>query len=172
MANLNCTVGDSDTDNTACVWFTDIKTRPKISLFTFDSTGPKSTNRGDWITAKCGVRRQLIKLHIGVDADTEEIYTVAITDDKCGGSSQFEELVEQAFENAERSPNVHISAGTKVAADGAYDTRDIHNYCDKHAIGPLILVRSNLAGDTNRSMPCKKAGFKQLGNFDDINKRT
>ena len=46
-----------------------------------------------------------IKLHVGVDARTKKIYAVAITDDKCGDSPQFEELVEQAFANAEESPS-------------------------------------------------------------------
>ena len=57
------------------------------------------------MTKKWGTRRGFIKLHVGVDARTKKIYAVAITDDKCGDSPQFEELVEQAFANAEESPN-------------------------------------------------------------------
>ena len=57
------------------------------------------------------------------------------------------------------------SAGTKVAADGAYDTVDIHRYCAKHGLDPLILVRISFAGNANGCVSCKKAGFRQLGGF-------
>ena len=40
-----------------------------------------------------GHRRGFIKLHVGVDTRTKKIYAVVITDDKCGDSPQFEELV-------------------------------------------------------------------------------
>ncbi len=55
------------------------------------------------MTEKWGTRRGFIKLHVGVDTRTKKIYAVIITDDKCGDSPQFEELVEQAFTNAEKS---------------------------------------------------------------------
>ena len=71
----------------------------RVSLFAFDSTGLKPTNRGDWMTEKWGTRRGFIKLHVGVDTRTKKIYAVVITDDKCGDSPQFEELVGQAFAN-------------------------------------------------------------------------
>ena len=147
------------------------KTRTEISLFAFDSTGLKPTNRGDWMAEKWGVRRGFIKLHIGVDAKTKKIYAAVITDDKCGDSPQFEELVGQAFANAEKSPNVETSADTKVAADGAYDTRDIYNYCNKYEIEPLIPVRINFAGNANGCMSRKKAGFEQFGSFEHIDKK-
>ena len=171
MTKLNCTVDDNGSGNTAAAWFTDGKTRTEISLFAFDSTGLKPTNRGDWMAEKWGVRRGFIKLHIGVDAKTKKIYAAVITDDKCGDSPQFEELVGQAFANAEKSPNVETSADTKVAADGAYDTRDIYNYCNKYEIEPLIPVRINFAGNANGCMSRKKAGFEQLGSFEHIDKK-
>ena len=42
-------------------------------------------------------RRGFIKLHVGVDTKTKKIYAVVITDDKCGDSPQFEELVGAGF---------------------------------------------------------------------------
>ncbi len=114
MTKLNCTIDDNGSGNTTAAWFTDGKTRTEISLFAFDSTGLKPTNRGDWMAEKWGVRRGFIKLHVGVDAKTKKIYAVVITDDKCGDSPQFEELVEQAFANAEKSSNVETSTDTKV----------------------------------------------------------
>ena len=135
-----------------------------------DSTGLKPTIRGDWMAAKWGVRRGFIKLHIGVDAKTKKIYAVVITDDKCGDSPQFKELVEQAFANAEKTPNAVTSADTAVAADGAYDTKKIRGYCDDHNICPLIPIRIDFAGNANGCMPRKKEGFRQLAGVEHIDK--
>ncbi len=170
IAKLGCTFDEKGAGNTTSVWFSDGGARTEISLFAFDSTGLKPTNRGDWMTAKWGTRRGFIKMHVGVDAKTKKIYAVAITDDRCGDSPQFEELVEQAFANAEKSPSADTSAGTRVAADGAYDTRKIHRYCDDRGISPLIPVRINFAGKAKGCMPRKKAGFEQLGGMDHIDK--
>ena len=98
------------------MWFSDGGTMAEIKLFAFDSTGLKPQTAGDWMTEKWGTRRGFIKMHVGVDAKTKKIYAVAITDDKCGDSPQFEELVEQAFANAEESPNAGTSAGTAAQA--------------------------------------------------------
>ena len=164
--------GEKGSSNTAVAWFSDGNTRTEISLFAFDSTGLKPTNRGDWMTEKWGTRRGFIKLHVGVDTRTKKIYAVVITDDKCGDSPQFEELVEQAFANAEKSPNVGTSADAGIAAGGAYDTKNIRSYCNEHGINPLIPVRIDFAGNANGCMPRKEAGFRQLGGFDHIDKKT
>ena len=171
MAKLGCTVADNDDGSgTASAWFSDGGTRAEIKLFAFDSTGLKPTNRGDWMTEKWGTRRGFIKLHVGVDAKTKKIYAVAITDDKCGDSPQFEELVGQALANAKKSPNSDTSAGTKAAADGAYDAQKIRRYCDEQGIEPLIPVRIDFAGKANGCMPRKEAGFRQLGDLDCMDK--
>ena len=172
MTKLGCTFADKGRDGTASVWFSDGNAAAEIKLFAFDSTGLKPTNRGDWMTKKWGTRRGFIKLHVGVDARTKKIYAVAITDDKCGDSPQFKELVEQALANAEESPNAGTSADTAVAGDGAYDTRKIHRYCDDRGITPLIPVRINFAGKANGCMPRKAAGFRQLGGMDCMDKMT
>ena len=166
ITKLGCTFADKGKDGTASVWFSDGGTKAEIKLFAFDSTGLKPTNRGDWMTKKWGTRRGFIKLHVGVDARTKKIYAVAITDDKCGDSPQFEGLVEQALANAEKSPNADTSADTAAAGDGAYDTRKIRRYCDEHGIPPLIPIRIDFAGKANGCMPRKEAGFRQLGGMD------
>ena len=170
MTRLDCTFTEKGSGNTAAVWFSDGNTKTEISLFSMDSTGLKPTIRGDWMAAKWGVRRGFIKLYIGVDAKTKKIYAVVITDDKCGDSPQFEELVEQAFANAEKSPNTVTSADTAVAADGAYDTRKIRKYCDDHKICPLIPTRIDFARNANGCMPRKKEGFRQLAGVEHIDK--
>ena len=172
ITKLGCTFADKGKDGTASVWFSDGNTAAEIKLFAFDSTGLKPTNRGDWMTEKWGTRRGFIKLHVGVDAKTKKIYAVAITDDKCGDSPQFEGLVEQALANTERSPNAGTSAGTAAAGDGAYDTQKIRRYCDEHGISPLIPVRIDFAGKANGCMPRKEAGFRQLGGMDCMDKMT
>ena len=116
------------------------------------------------------MRRGFIKLHVGVDTKTKKIYAVVITDDKCGDSPQSEELVEQAFANAEKSPTTVTSADTAVAADGAYDTRNIRKYCDDHSICPLIPICIDFAGNANGCMPRKKKGFRQLAGVEHIDK--
>ena len=170
MTRLDCTFTEKGSGNTAAVWFSDGNAKTEISLFGMDSTGLKPTIRGDWMAAKWGVRRGFIKLHIGVDAKTKKIYAVVITDDKCGDSPQFEELVEQAFANAEKTPNAIASADTTVAADGAYDTKKIRKYCDDHEICPLIPIRIDFAGNANGCMPRKKEGFRQLAGVEHIDK--
>ena len=101
-----------------------------------------------------------------IKGDAKKIYAVVITDDKCGDSPQFEELVQgQAFANAEKSPNAGTSADAGIAAGGAYDTKNIRSYCNEHEINPLIPVCIDFAGNANGCMPRKEAGFRQLGGF-------
>ena len=83
---------------------------------------------------------------------------------------QFEELVEQAFANAEKTPNAVTSADTAVAADGAYDTEKIRGYCDDHSICPLIPICIDFAGNANGCMPRKKEGFRQMAGVEHIDK--
>ena len=50
MTKLGCTFTDKGKNGTASVWFSDGGTKAEIKLFSFDSTGLKPTNRGDWMT--------------------------------------------------------------------------------------------------------------------------
>ena len=51
---------------------------------------------------------QIHKAAVGVDAKTEKIYAMVITDGKCGDSPQFEKLVEQTFANRSYAQTVNI----------------------------------------------------------------
>ena len=86
MTKLDCTFDEKGSGNTAAAWFSDGNTRTEISLFAFDSTGLKPTNRGDWMTAKWGTRRGFIKLHVGVDTRTKN------SNPRCARSSTCESL--------------------------------------------------------------------------------
>ena len=173
IVKLNLAFKDNDDGSgvkTACAWFTDGKTKSKIDLFAFDSSGLKYTNSGDWMSKKWGTKRSFIKFHIGVDSRTKKIYGVVITDEKSGDSPQLEKLIEQTYRNAEKSPNVETTKDTKVAADGAYDSNENYEYCEEQNIEPLIPVRINFSENADGSVSRKKAGFKQLGGVDSINK--
>ena len=67
-------------------------------------------------SAKWGTRRWIHKAYVGIDTRTKKIYAVVITDDKSGDSPQFEELLGQAFANAEKSPNAGTSADAGIEA--------------------------------------------------------
>ena len=173
MTRFGCTFEQKGSGNTAAAWFSDGSTETEISLFAFDTTRLKPTNRGDWMTEKWGTRRGFIKLHVGVDTRTKKIYLRRGHNRRqVGGSPQFEELAEQAFANAEKSSNVNTPADPRIAADGAYDTRKIRRYCSENGIRPQIPVRINFSGNSGGCVSRKEAGFMQFGGFDHIDKKT
>ena len=119
------------------------------------------------------VRCRFIKLHVSVDVRTKKIYTMTITDDKCMNHSQFADLVAQDFASAEKLPNVSASAGTGVAADGAYNSPPPFSICiyyNKHEICSLTLIHIDFIENTNGCMPRKEAGFRQISGFNHIDK--
>ena len=77
-----------------------------------DSTGVKIYGEGEWLDQKHGIRsrRRWRKLHLAVDADTQEIVAVELTPDDVGDVSTLPDLLEQ----------IEAPVGS-VTADGAYD---------------------------------------------------
>src|SRR3982751_3303307 len=77
-----------------------------------DSTGVKIYGEGEWLDQKHGVRsrRRWRKLHLAVDADTQEIAAVELTPDDVGDVSALPDLLDQ----------IESPVGS-VTADGAYD---------------------------------------------------
>ena len=77
-----------------------------------DSTGVKIYGEGEWLDQKHGVRsrRRWRKLHLAVDADTQEIAAVELTPDDVGDVSALPDLLDQ----------IEDPVGS-VTADGAYD---------------------------------------------------
>jgi Transposase DDE domain len=77
-----------------------------------DSTGVKIYGEGEWLDQKHGVRsrRRWRKLHLAVDADTQEIAAVELTPDDVGDVSALPDLLDQ----------IEAPVGS-VTADGAYD---------------------------------------------------
>ena len=129
-----------------------------------DSTGLKPTSRGDWMGEKWKIRRGFIKLYVMVDSNTKKIYAVSITDDKTGDAPEFEKLLSEALYNIESSPNVEKSEELVVGCDGAYDSNNNFETCEKQNVIPAIPVRKNFSGKAKGNTARKQQGLIQLGN--------
>lgn len=97
-----------------------------------DSTGLKVYGQGEWHARKHGVqkRRTWRKLHIGVDAETQEVVAAIVTTNDVGDSEVFDDLMDQVPGD--------IKA---VAADGAYDAQDIYKTLNERNAKALIPPR-------------------------------
>ena len=84
-----------------------------------DSTGLKVYGEGEWKVRKHGVskRRTWRKLHLAVDANTQEVVAVELTSNAVGDSEVLPDLLDQM---------VNDEAIAAVSADGAYDTKECH----------------------------------------------
>lgn len=79
-----------------------------------DSSGIKVFGEGEWKVRKHGYskRRTWRKLHIGVDAATQQIVAAVVTTNEVGDPTVLPDLLDQIPEEVE-----------KVTGDGAYDTK-------------------------------------------------
>ncbi len=89
---------------------------------------------------------------------------MTITDDSHGDAPQFKKLLDEALQNIENSPNVTSSEKLHVGCDGAYDSNDNFDECEKRNVIPIIPIRKNFSGKAKGSTARKKQGFMQLGN--------
>jgi len=81
-----------------------------------DSTGLELFGQGEWDAAKHGrTRRRWMKLHVAVDADTDEIAAHMLTDGHADDAAQVPDLL--------RQPEGSIAS---VIADGAYDGEPVY----------------------------------------------
>ena len=103
-------------------------------------------------------------MHVMVDSKTKKIYAVSITDDKTGDASEFKKLLDEALQNIKDSPNVIQSEKLSVGADGAYDSNENFDECDKQNVIPVIPVRKNFSLKADGSIIRKEQGLRQLGN--------
>jgi len=83
-----------------------------------DSTGVKIYGEGEWLDQKHGIRsrRRWRKLHLAVDADTQEIAAVELTPDDVGDVAALPDLLDQ----------IESPVGS-VTADGAYDGETVYD---------------------------------------------
>ena len=96
-----------------------------------DSTGLKMYGEGEWLDQKRGIRspRRWRKLHLGVDADTQEIVAVELTPDDVGDVSELPGLLDQI--------DGEIAS---LTADGAYDGEVVYNaIATRHRDAEIII---------------------------------
>src|SRR3954471_5621482 len=96
-----------------------------------DSTGVKIYGAGEWLDQKHGVRsrRRWRKLHLAVDAGTQEIAAVELTPDDVGDISALPDLLDQ----------IESSVGS-VTADGAYDGEMVYDeVLQRHPAARVII---------------------------------
>jgi IS5 family transposase len=101
-----------------------------------DSTGIKIVGAGEWCYKKHGKQspRQWRKVHIGIDADSQQIRAVGVTTNNVGDPSMLDDLLEQIPDEEQLR---------SVTADGAYDTRKCHYSIADREAQAIIPPRSN-----------------------------
>jgi transposase len=96
-----------------------------------DSTGLKVYGEGEWLDQQHGLRwrRRWRKLHLSLDADTQEIVAAELTPDEVGNVSVLPELLDQI--------DADIASMT---ADGAYDGEAAYNaVAERHPAAAVII---------------------------------
>ena len=103
-----------------------------------DSTGIKILGEGEWKTKKHGAdyRRQWLKVHLAIDAESLEIRGIEVTTNQVGDAPMLSELLNQI------PPDETIKS---VKGDGAYDTKDCHKAIAERGAEAIIPVRKNAA---------------------------
>jgi IS5 family transposase len=97
-----------------------------------DSTGFKVFGEGEWKVRQHGYskRRTWRKLHLAIDADTQQIVAAVVTTNDVADCEILPELLEH-------TPD----AVSRVAADGSYDTRECYQAIGKKGARALIPPR-------------------------------
>ena len=96
-----------------------------------DSTGLKVYGEGEWKVRAHGIgkRRTWRKLHLAVDAYSQEVIAVQVTENDFHDSEILPDLLDQI------NPNEEIAT---IGADGAYDTKNCHEKIMKRGEKALI----------------------------------
>lgn len=97
-----------------------------------------------------GERRGWIKVHIAVDAESKELLSIEVTDEKTGDSEVFEPLVEDL--------NLEECLG-----DGGYDDKEVFEILEEKGVGPprVKLRKDAKTGLSPRGQAAKE--FQELG---------
>ena len=135
------------------------------SSVAIDSTGFKTTIRGDWLSNKWAKKRKgWIKLHVSADTDRIMASRISITKEHSHDATQFHNLIS--------------GHEKRVYADKAYDSRNIFNLLRNNGTDAIIPLRKNfstssrgspLRGKTAREI--KKIGEDQWKNIHEYGKR-
>jgi transposase len=96
-----------------------------------DSTGLKMYGEGEWLDQKRGIRsrRRWRKLHLGIDAVTQEIVASELTPDDVGDVSEIPRLLDQIEADV-----------ASMTADGAYDGEAVYDaVAERHPEAAVII---------------------------------
>jgi transposase len=101
-----------------------------------DSTGVKVYGEGEWKVRTHGwsKRRTWRKLHLAIDAETQQIVGVEATSNAVADAEVVEALLDQVPDVIEIE---------EVSADGAYDKRKAYDVLNKHGTKAIIPPRRN-----------------------------
>jgi hypothetical protein len=115
-----------------------------------DSTGLKLRGAGEWLSEKHGTskRRSWRKLHIGIDADSDEIVTFDLTDKDVDDASHVESLLEQLHD-----------APASFMGDGAYDRSNVFDAVLARTSAAKIIVppcKGAIPGPTSTTAPTQR----------------
>jgi transposase len=130
-----------------------------------DSTGFKTTIRGDWLSNKWSRKRKgWIKLHVSIDTERIIASRISLSKEHSHDATQFSKLI-TGYER-------------KVFADKAYDSKNIFNLLNSNNCEAIIPLRKNfrtvsrgspLRGKTAREI--KKLGEEEWKNIHGYGKR-
>jgi len=129
----------------------------------FDGSGAKMTNRGEYKTTKYGQKkRKYVSIKIAADPITKELLA-------CDVCIEGEGISEP--ETAEKQMNEILANGLNILkawGDGAYDKHDLFNFCQRNNIETAIKIRENASSKSGGSMrrvrevrEYKKKGYKK-----------
>ena len=122
VGNLNPNNDDNDDDK-------------KPLTLIVDASGLTMTKKGDYIEQKwIRKKKEFIKLHIAVDAESEKIVSFRITKGNVHDSKKFSPMIREVTKEYDID---------KVYADKAHDSRCTFNLLDNLNIEPAIQIRKN-----------------------------
>jgi hypothetical protein len=110
------------------------KERRKPILLVVDSTGVKVWGEGEWKVRQHGVskRRTWLKVHLAVDGAEQDVIGLEVTTLEGSDAELFGGLVDQVEGTIDR-----------IAADGAYDTRDAYEVAAQRGGTLVVPPREN-----------------------------
>ena len=113
-------------------------TRGEHIHIAFDSSGLKVYGEGEWKVRQhgWGKHRTWQKIHLGVDAGTNEILCQALTTNSIDDAAMVAPLFEKTPAKIKRRIN-------EVSADGAYDKQKVYQPLERLKIKPIIPPRKD-----------------------------
>lgn len=110
-----------------------------------DATGISVNGTNVWIDEKYKIRRKRnwVKLHLCIDAETKEIISVNVLGKRAyeGEHKEFRKIVSSA------KKKVRVR---RAYADGAYDSKKNFDFCRAEGIEPIIKVRRSSVNPANK----------------------